>query len=43
MSQDQDKVYPSLNNEIIVFDLCSKETFHVGHTKGTINFHMINY
>ncbi|EJE06736.1 MULTISPECIES: persulfide dioxygenase-sulfurtransferase CstB [Staphylococcus] len=31
------QVYPSLDNQRIAFDLRSKEAFHGGHTKGTIN------
>ncbi|WP_415363733.1 Zn-dependent hydroxyacylglutathione hydrolase / Polysulfide binding protein [Mammaliicoccus lentus] len=30
-------VYPSLDNERLAFDIRSKEAFHGGHTKGTIN------
>ncbi|HGN1968016.1 TPA: persulfide dioxygenase-sulfurtransferase CstB [Staphylococcus aureus] len=30
-------VYPSLDNKRVAFDLRSKEAFHGGHTKGTIN------
>lgn len=30
-------VYPSLNKDNLAFDLRTKEAFHGGHTKGTIN------